>query len=129
MVHFFHEGGGPYLKGEKPLTPSSISNTGLIYGVPPLSANEPLRFVRIIYMGQTHKSNTIMLRSHPALTANRHIAGIDQPFSTTPCDLHLNFYSPVPYVPAADASSWPPLASNTYIILSKFNEEGSGLDQ
>jgi hypothetical protein len=57
MVHFFHEGGGPYLKGEKPLTPSSISNTGLIDGVPPLSANGPLRFIRIIYMGQAHKSN------------------------------------------------------------------------
>ena len=57
MVHFFHEGGGPYLKGEKPLTPSSISNTGLIDGVPPLSANEPLRFIRIIYMGQAQKSN------------------------------------------------------------------------
>jgi len=57
MVHFFHEGGGPYLKGEKPLTPSSISNTGLIDGVPPLSTNGPLRFIRIIYMGQAHKSN------------------------------------------------------------------------
>ena len=30
---------------------------GLIDGVPPLSANEPLRFIRIIYMGQAHKSN------------------------------------------------------------------------
>ena len=58
MVHFFHEGGGPYLKEEKSLTPSSISNTGLIDGVPPLSANGPLRFIRIIYMGQAHKSNT-----------------------------------------------------------------------
>jgi len=57
MVHFFHEGGGPYLKGEKPHTPSSISNTGLIDGVPPLRANEPLRFIRIIYMGQAHISN------------------------------------------------------------------------
>ena len=57
MVHFFHEGGGPYLKGEKTPTPSSISNTGLIDGVHPLSANEPLRFMRIIYMGQAHKSN------------------------------------------------------------------------
>ena len=57
MVHFFHEGGDPYLKGEKPPTPSSISNTGLIDGVPPLSANVPLRFLRIIYMGQAHKSN------------------------------------------------------------------------
>ena len=57
MVHFFHEGGGPYLKGEKLPTPSSISNTGLIDGVPPLSANGPLRFIRIIYMGQAHKSN------------------------------------------------------------------------
>ena len=57
MVHFFHEGGGPYLKGEKPPTPSSISNTRLIDGVPPLSANGPLRFIRIIYMGQAHKSN------------------------------------------------------------------------
>ena len=54
---FFPEGGGPYLKGEKPLTPSSISNTGLIDGVPPLSANGPLRFIRIIYMGQAHKFN------------------------------------------------------------------------
>ena len=54
----FHEGGDPYLKGEKPPTPSSISNTGLIDGVPPLSANGPLRFIRIIYMGQAHKSNT-----------------------------------------------------------------------
>ena len=52
MVHFFHEEGGPYLKGEKLLTPSSISNTRLIDGVPPLSANEPLRFIRIIYMGK-----------------------------------------------------------------------------
>ena len=58
MVRFFHEGGCPYLKGEKPLTPSSISNTGLIDGVPPLSANGPLRFIKIIYMGQAHKSNT-----------------------------------------------------------------------
>ena len=58
MVHFFHEGGGPYLKGEKPPTPSSISNTGLIDDVPPLSANGPLRFIRIIYMGQAHKSNS-----------------------------------------------------------------------
>ena len=49
MVHFFHEGGGPYLKGEKPLR--------LIDGVPPLSANGPLRFIRIIYMSQAHKSN------------------------------------------------------------------------
>ena len=57
MVHFLHEGGGPYLKREKPHTPSSISNTGLIDGVPPLSVNEPLRFIRIIYMGQAHKSN------------------------------------------------------------------------
>ena len=57
MVHFFHEGGGPYLKGEKPHTPSSISNTELIDGVPPLSANGPLRFIRMIYMGQAHKSN------------------------------------------------------------------------
>src|SRR6185436_12328478 len=57
MVHFFHEGGGPYLKGENPLTPSSISNARLIDGVPPLSANGPLRFIRIIYMGQAHKSN------------------------------------------------------------------------
>ena len=57
MVHFFHEGCGPYLKGEKPFTPSSISNTGLIDGVPPLSANGPLRFIRIIYIGQAHKSN------------------------------------------------------------------------
>ena len=57
MVHFFHEGGDPYLKEEKTLTPSSISNTGLIDGVPPLSANESLRFIRIIYMGQAHKSN------------------------------------------------------------------------
>ena len=57
MVHFFHEGGDSYLKGEKPLTPSSISNMGLIDGVPPLSANGPLRFIRIIYMGQAHKSN------------------------------------------------------------------------
>ena len=32
-----------------PLTPSSISNTGLIDGVPPLSANGTLRFIRIIY--------------------------------------------------------------------------------
>ena len=59
MVHFFHEGGGPYLKGEKTLTPSSISNTGLIDGVTPLSANGPLRFIRIIYMGQAHKSNNV----------------------------------------------------------------------
>ena len=57
MMHFFHEGGDPYLKGEKPPTPSSISNTGLIDGVSPLSANEALRFIRIIYMGQAHKSN------------------------------------------------------------------------
>ena len=57
MVHFFYDGGGPYLKGEKPPTPSSISNTGLIDGVPPLSVNGPLRFIRIIYMGQDHKSN------------------------------------------------------------------------
>jgi len=57
MVHFFHEGGGPYLKGEKPLTPSSISNTGLIDVVPPLSANGPLRFIRIIYMSRARKSN------------------------------------------------------------------------
>ena len=57
MVHFFHEGGGPYLKGEKPPTPSSISNTGLIDGVPPLSANGLLRFISIIYMGQAHNSN------------------------------------------------------------------------
>ena len=57
MVHFFHEGCGPYLKGEKPLTPSSISNTGLIDGVTPLSANGPLRFIRIIYIGEAHKSN------------------------------------------------------------------------
>ena len=57
MVHFLHEGGGPYLKREKPPTPSSISNTGLIDGVSPLSANGPLRFIRIIYMGKTHKSN------------------------------------------------------------------------
>ena len=47
MVPFFYEGGGPYLKGEKPPTPSSISNTGLIDGVSPLSANESLRFIRI----------------------------------------------------------------------------------
>ena len=60
-MHFFHEGGGPYLKGEKPPTPSSISNTGLIDGVPPLSANVPLRFIRIIYMGQAHKSNNIYI--------------------------------------------------------------------
>jgi len=57
MVRFFHVGGGPYLMGEKPPTPSSISNTGLIDGVPPLSANGPLRFIMIIYMGQAHKSN------------------------------------------------------------------------
>ena len=57
MVYFFHERGGPYLKGENPPTPSFISNTGLIDGVPPLSANGPLRFIRIIYMGQAHKSN------------------------------------------------------------------------
>ena len=57
MVHFFHEGGGPYLKGEKPPIPSSIRNTGLIDSVPPLSANGTLRFIRIIYMGQAHKSN------------------------------------------------------------------------
>ena len=62
MVHFFHEGGGPYLKGEKPPTPSSISNTGLIDGVPPLSANGPLKFIRIIYMGQAHKSNNRYFR-------------------------------------------------------------------
>ena len=61
MVHFFHEGGGPYLKGEKLPTPSSISNTGLIDGVPPLSANGPLRFIRIIYIGQAHKSNNIYI--------------------------------------------------------------------
>jgi hypothetical protein len=57
MVHFFHEGGGLYLKGEKPLTLSSISNTGLIDDVPPLSANGTLRFIRIIYMGQGYKYN------------------------------------------------------------------------
>ena len=57
MVHFFHEGGGPYLKGEKPPTTSSISNTGIINGVPPLRANRLLRFIRIIYMGLAHKSN------------------------------------------------------------------------
>ena len=57
MVHFFHEEGGPYLRGDKPPAPSSISNTGLIDGVPPLSANGPLRFIRIIYMDQAHKSN------------------------------------------------------------------------
>ena len=56
-VHFFHEGGGPYLKGEKPPTPSSSSNTGLIDDLPPINANGPLRFIRIIYMGQAHKSN------------------------------------------------------------------------
>ena len=56
MVHFFYEGGGPYLLGDKPPTPLSISNTGLIDGVP-LSANGTLRFIRIIYMGQAHKSN------------------------------------------------------------------------
>ena len=71
MVHFFHEGGGPYLKGENPLTPSSIINTGLIDGVPPLSANGPLRFIRIIYMGQAHKSNrplaAISQRDPPAV--------------------------------------------------------------
>ena len=60
----FHEGGGPYLKGEKPPTLSSISNTGLIDGVPPLSANGPLRFIRIIYMGQAHKSNRKVLDLH-----------------------------------------------------------------
>ena len=57
MVRLFHEGGGPYLLGGKSPTPSSISNTGLIDGVPPLSANGPLRSIRIIYMGQAHKSN------------------------------------------------------------------------
>jgi hypothetical protein len=58
MVHFFHEGGGPYLKGENPFTPSSINNTRLIDSVPSLSANGPLRFIKIIYIGQAHKSNT-----------------------------------------------------------------------
>ena len=57
MVHFFHEEGGPYLLGDKLPTPSSISNMGLIDGIPPLSANGHLRFIRIIYMGQAHKSN------------------------------------------------------------------------
>ena len=71
MVHFFHEGGGPYLKGEKPPTPSSISNTGLIDGVSPLSANGPLRFIRIIYMGKAHKSNTKMLSWYLLLRAFR----------------------------------------------------------
>ena len=67
MVHFFHEGGGPYLNGEKPPTPSSNSNTGLIDGVPTLSANWPLRFIMIIYMGQAHKSNTTRI---PYITDN-----------------------------------------------------------
>jgi len=71
MVHFLHEGGGPYLKREKPPTPSSISNTGLIDGVSPLSANGPLRFIRIIYMGQAHKSNTKMLNWYLLLKAFR----------------------------------------------------------
>ena len=57
MVYFFHEGDGSYLKREKTPIPSSISNTELIDGVPPLSANGILRFIMIIYMGQAHKSN------------------------------------------------------------------------
>ena len=44
--------------GDKPPTPSSISNTGLIDSVPSLSANGPLKFIRIIYMGQAQNSNT-----------------------------------------------------------------------
>ena len=44
-------------KERKPPTPSSISNTELIDGVPPLSANGPLRFIRIIFIVQAHKSN------------------------------------------------------------------------
>jgi len=53
---FFPWGRWSVFKKRKPNTPSSISNTGLIDGVPPLSANGTLRFIRIIYMGQAHKS-------------------------------------------------------------------------
>ena len=78
MVYFFHEGGGPYLKGEKNPTPSSISNTGLIDGVPPLSGNGPLRFIRIIYMDQAHKSNMSPLACR---------GQVIRPFPPLACDL------------------------------------------
>ena len=78
MVYFFHEEGSPYLNGEKPPTPSSISNTGLIDGVSPLSANRPLRFIRIIYMGQAHKSNISPLACR---------GQVIRPFPPLACDL------------------------------------------
>ena len=71
---FFHEGDGPYLKRENPPVPSSISNTRLIDGVPPLSANKLLKFIRIIYMDQAHKSN---IRAAPPSTSTRASAAGD----------------------------------------------------
>jgi len=101
MVHFFHEGGGPYLKGVKPRTPSSISNTGLIDGVPPFSANGLLRFIKIIYTGQAHKSNVSCRRR----ASNR---------NTTPtgCYLHRRYTAQAPAcsgsLPAGTSYRLPP---------------------
>ena len=100
-------------KGRKTPTPSSISNMRLIDGVPPLSANESLRFIRIIYMGQTHKSNISSRRRWSGTTHPLMCHGSPSNHGLQPSrPRYTNIYLSISQDPTTSKLTWNPATQN-----------------